>query len=310
MAGTHRGAQAARPDAQAGAPLTIAVLTWQRQDDVSRCIESVAKGAAAAEVPIVVLVNGSTDDTVAALRSAYPDIAVHEEASNLGCPGGRNRLTDLCETPWVFYLDDDGWVGPDFVDAALTAIASVPQDCAVIAGNVIDRHRDSDGDEDAGSNPPFRSGPTSSFSGGTCAIRRADFMRLGGYPDDDLRQGEETEFAMKVFDAGLSIYRSASLVLFHPRSHERAKRIELLRTGLRQSLLTGVRLCPWWMVPIWTVWKLAIYLRIAVELRALGTFGRAVGDALGYLPRTLRTRRPVRARAVLAASARLHRTRG
>lgn len=281
--------------------LTVAILTRERRPLVARCIESIQRTARAAGVPIVVLVNGSTDDTAAFLRSSYPDIEVHEEPTNLGCPGGRNRLTELCGTVWVAYLDDDGTVDDHYIDAALVAISEAPDDRAVIAGNIID--------VDLDPNPVRSSGPTGSFSGGICIVRRADFLRLGGYPEDGLRQGEETEFAMKAYDDGRTIDRSASLVLYHPLPRSRAKQLELLRTGLRQSLITGVRLCPWWLVPGWTVWKIAIYLQRALRLRGLRAFAGALRDAAVCLPVAIRTRQPVRARAVMAASGRFQRSR-
>lgn len=291
---SSRGARADPPPTVSS--VSFAVLTRNRWPIADRCLSGLLEQTRPRGVPVVVLVNGSDDDSADRIRNAYPDVEVHETEDNLGCPGGRNRLTEMCRTGWVAFIDDDGTVGPGFVDALLREVEQAPVSRMVIAGCIID--------PDVNPDATFTSGPVGRFSGGVCAIRRADFLRLGGYPADGLRQGEEGALSLRLHDAGLSIHRSADLVLHHPLRHDEPKRRELLRTGLRQSLLTGVTSCPWWMVPFWIVWKLAVNLRLAVRLRSPGPFLGGVGDAARDLPGAVRARRPVSARAVIAASSR------
>lgn len=284
------------------AEVSVAILTRDRWPTVDRCLASLRDQAADARTPIVVLVNGSGDDSVARIRSSYPEVEVHESPTNLGCPGGRNRLTELCRTDWVAYVDDDGTVGPGFVEAVQREVRAAPPERMVIAGNVVD--------VDVNPDATFTSGPTGRFSGGICAIRRADLVRLGGYPEAALRQGEEAVLALKLHDDGLTIHRAASLVLFHPLVHGSQKRRELLRTGLRQSLLTGVGFCPLWMLPGWTMWKMVVYLRVALALRAPWSYLTGLSDAARELPQAWRARSPVRPRTILASTSRFGPTAG
>lgn len=282
--------------AEDDATLSIAILTRCRWELARRCLDSVIDQARERGVRVLVLVNGSDDDTAERIRELYPDVEVHESVTNLGCPGGRNRLMELSSAEWVAHIDDDGTVDPDFVEAVVSAIRSVPPECMVVAGRIVD--------PDVEPDPTFVTGPASRFSGGVCAIRRDDFLRLGGYPDGAMRQGEEGALAIRLHDAGLTIQRFREVVLNHPLVHGPEKQRLLVRTGLRQSLLTGVATCPWWLLPGWILWKLAVHLRVAVRARAPGPYIAGLRDALGDLGATWRARRPVSARAILASSSR------
>lgn len=276
--------------------LTIALLTWNRSDDVVRCLEGLAPQADARGIPIVLLVNGSTDGTADRVRARFPHVEVHESPVNLGCPAGRNRLVDLCSSDWVAFIDDDGVTPPDLVDTMVRAVTAAPEQCGVVAGYMVDPAQS-----------PRRWLPDAtvgSFCAGVCAIRRDGFLAVGGFHEDGLRQGEEGELSIRLHDVGMTIERSSDLILLHPMSHSDAKRRELLRTGLRQALLTGVKLCPAWMVPGWTVWKLASFLRVAVALRAPRPYLAGVREAGRGLPSALRARRPASARAVMATRGR------
>lgn len=277
--------------------LSILILTRDRWPLLERCLRSLHGQAQDAGIPVVVLVNGSDDGSAARVRTEFPDVTVHESDVNLGCPGGRNRLTELVGSEWVVHVDDDGTVGPDFLRVVLAEVAQAPADRAVVTGRFVDLEMESADILD--------SGPTGTFCGGVCIIRRSDFRRVGGYPEDGLRQGEEAELSLKLHDQGSTVHRAGALIVFHPRNPDARKRRELLRTGFRQSLLTGVRFCPWWMLPGWIVWKLGVYLGLAVRLRALGPYRDGLRDANDALPEVWRSRRPVSADAIFAVSGRV-----
>lgn len=278
--------------------LAIAILTRDRWATLARCLDSIYDQAATNDVPIHVLVNGSDDDTADRLPEAYPDVVVHVAATNLGVARGRNNLMDHIDARWVLHLDDDGTVGPRFVEKALLEVSKATPDTAVIAGHIIDVDLDPD--------PYLPTGPGYRFSGGVCILDSPTFSRLGGYPVDGYRQGEEGDYAIRVHEADLRIWQTAEIVLFHPLLHGRVKRVELMRTGLTQAVVTGVRFAPWWAVVPWVAWKLLAYGRLAVRLRAPGDYLAGVSTAFRLLPATARRRSPVRLRSMLAGSGRFN----
>ena len=61
----------------------VIVLNWNGKEDTLECLESVC----CIEYPaysVVVVDNGSVDDSVAAVRNRFPDVTVLETGSNLG----------------------------------------------------------------------------------------------------------------------------------------------------------------------------------------------------------------------------------
>lgn len=278
--------------------LVVAILTRDRRDEVDRCLTSVVAQAAAHDVPVHVLINGSNDDTAAHLAASYPDVEVHSIGTNLGVGGGRNRLMTEIDATWVLHLDDDGTVGPRFIEHALAEIRQAPSDRVVIAGHIVDVDVDPD--------PVRVTGPAYRFSGGICIMRAAAFSRLGGYLPAGYRQGEEGDYAIRLHDADLTIWRSSDLVLFHPLVHDRAKRVEILRTGLTQSVVTGVRYAPWWALLPWVSWKIVSHLRVAVRLRAPSAFTSGLVSAVRLVPSTVRSRTPVRLQSMMAGSGRVN----
>ena len=286
----------AAPPTGTRSTIGIAILTLDRWPAVDRCLNSIYQQAVTSGIPIHLLVNGSSDDTALRTAASYPAVQVHVSEVNLGCPGGRNHLNDLASTDWVVHVDDDGTVPDGFVSAVRAEVDSAPPDRAVIAGHIVDVEVDPD--------PPMASGRSNRFSGGICVMRRSTFLELGGYPTDGLRQGEEGDYAIRLHQAGHHIWRSDALVLFHPLRHSITKRRELLRTGLRQAVLTGVRYCPAWAVIPWISWKLASYLVVAIRLRAPRPYLAGVRDSLALLPSTLRGRRPVSMRTLLTTTSR------
>ena len=60
---------------------------------------------------MILVDNGSTDGTVAAVRDARPDLRVVRLGTNRGAPA-RNLGVRLAATPYVAFADDDSWWSP------------------------------------------------------------------------------------------------------------------------------------------------------------------------------------------------------
>ena len=69
--------------------VTLLILTWNRRDDVLRCVASLSR-LSYPNVTAVVIDNASQDDTVAALRARHPELTIIENPRNLGYAGGNN----------------------------------------------------------------------------------------------------------------------------------------------------------------------------------------------------------------------------
>lgn len=92
-----------------------AIVTYNRSGLLSRCIDHVHLQTRPPDA-LVVINNGSTDDTLAMLRDRGVDVVTQ---SNVGSAGGWYRAIDLCleygfDAIWM--MDDDGFPAPDALE--------------------------------------------------------------------------------------------------------------------------------------------------------------------------------------------------
>lgn len=103
--------------------ILIIILNWNGKQDTLECLESVCK----IDYPnfdVIVVDNGSTDDSVAAIKTAFPQVILIENKENLGFAGGNNvgikhALQNGAE--FVFLLNNDTVVDPDILVQLVTA---------------------------------------------------------------------------------------------------------------------------------------------------------------------------------------------
>lgn len=70
-------------------PLAAVIVNWNGLDHTLRCLRSLAVADARPD-RVIVVDNGSIDDSVARIRSEFPDVTLIEAKANLGYAGGNN----------------------------------------------------------------------------------------------------------------------------------------------------------------------------------------------------------------------------
>jgi len=112
------------------------VLNWNGWRDTVACIGALRKSTYS-QLKVVVVDNGSTNNSVAEIRTAYPDLIVLESVTNLGFAGGNNigiRHALAQGADFVWLLNNDTEPAPDALSAligkavtnrAIGAVASV-----------------------------------------------------------------------------------------------------------------------------------------------------------------------------------------
>jgi GT2 family glycosyltransferase len=102
--------------------VTCILLNWNGWRDTVECLKAL-KECRYRNLTIVVVDNGSNNDSVARIRAAHPDVLLIESKKNLGFAGGNNigiryALTQRAEYLWL--LNNDTEPAPD----ALSALVS------------------------------------------------------------------------------------------------------------------------------------------------------------------------------------------
>lgn len=120
--------------------VSVIVPTYNRAQLLPRAIASVQRQTVARLCDIVVIDDGSTDDT-SAVAARYRDQIHYIRQPNRGAPAARNLGIQASRGEFVAFLDsDDEWV-PDKTERQLAALQRWPQ--AVLAtGRAIARYAD------------------------------------------------------------------------------------------------------------------------------------------------------------------------
>lgn len=97
--------------------VAVIILTWNQRDVTLECLSSLSQQHYQ-PADIIVVDNGSVDETVERVRVAFPDVTVLETHDNLGFAGGNNTglqyaLAGDCE--YVLLLNNDTVVDPDMI---------------------------------------------------------------------------------------------------------------------------------------------------------------------------------------------------
>ena len=100
------------------APLIkIIILNWNNAPDTLECLKSVFQ-LSYDNFQVLVVDNGSEDDSVARIRSSYPDVEILETGSNLGYAEGNNigiRQAMQAKTDYIFVLNNDTLVASNML---------------------------------------------------------------------------------------------------------------------------------------------------------------------------------------------------
>jgi GT2 family glycosyltransferase len=104
----------------------IIVLNWNGRADTLACLASLERLTYPA-YEVVVVDNGSTDGSAAAIRTAYPQVTLIETGENLGYVGGNNVGLEHAKkmgADYALLLNNDTAVASDFLSLLVEAAES------------------------------------------------------------------------------------------------------------------------------------------------------------------------------------------
>lgn len=108
--------------------IAIIVLNWNRPEDTLECLESLHK-IEYSHFEIIVVDNGSTDDSVFRIKQSYPSICLIETGENLGFAEGNNRgMVEALKkrAAYILLLNNDTVVHPKILNAFVKAACDFP----------------------------------------------------------------------------------------------------------------------------------------------------------------------------------------
>jgi O-antigen biosynthesis protein len=312
---------AAQEPAYAPAAASVVIPNWNGRDLLARYLPSVVTALAGNPAnEIIVVDNGSTDDSAAYVRAQFPQVRLVALERNVGFGGGSNAGFREAKNDIVVLLNNDMRVEPDFLGSLLEGFA----DPAVFAvscqiffsdpGKVREETGLTQGSwQDGALRVRHRADPavTGLFpcfygGGGSCAFDRRKFRELGGF--DELF----APFYFEDTDLGYMAWKRGWKVLYQARSVVHHEHRGTIGKNFGEDFIQGVvkrnaLLFAWKNIHEWRrlaghfafTWAGAVLSVIFGKVTGRPTFA-AMGSAFLRLPQAVRSR--WRARALASVS--------
>jgi GT2 family glycosyltransferase len=268
--------------------VAVVMITHNRREEVLCALGHLTR---LPEHPhIIVVDNGSSDGTAAAVGERFPALEVVNAGANLGA-AGRSLGVRHASARYIAFCDDDTWWQPGSLRRAADLFDAHPR-LAVVTGRVLVGPEDREDPICVGlakspvPREPGMPGPALlGFLAGASVVRRSAHLEAGGFDPRLFIGGEEGLLAADLAARGWWLCYVADLVVHHhpsprrdaPTRHWHLLRNELWFAWLRRPLGSAVR-CT---------------LRAARSAPWDGTTLRGLAAAVSGLPWVLRERRVV-----------------
>lgn len=212
----------------------IIILNWNGLQDTLECLKSVFK----LDYPnfeIIVVDNGSADNSVGVIRRAYPHIIMIENKENLGYTGGNNiamRYAMEHGADYMWLLNNDTVVEPDTLSKIVDAAEASPDiglvspvvcyydepDRIQFYGSYVDWQNQTivvPADKNLDIDNDFISGPNVCLWGTAFFIKKEVVEKIGHLNEDFFAYWEDTEYSLRVLNAGYRNLLCTSAKVYH-----------------------------------------------------------------------------------------------
>ena len=217
--------------------VSIVIPHWNNVDVLSECLESISK-TDFENFETIVVDNASTDNSVASVRSNYPNVKLIENDKNYGYAGGCNIGAEAASGDFLIFLNNDTVQEKDWISNLIKTINSDDKIAAVqpkilnyYDRNVFDYAGGSGGHMDIYCFP-FARGRIFSFqendegqynnkekcfwSSGTCfMVRRELFQKSGGFDESFFAHMEEIDLCWRLYAMGFEVWVEPDSVVYH-----------------------------------------------------------------------------------------------
>jgi GT2 family glycosyltransferase len=131
--------------------VTALIISYRRAEMLLRCVASLVRAASRArdlQFQIRLAINGQDAESWAmaqTLHREFPKVIISIERYDPGVSPAeaRNRLLAQSQEPWIFFIDDDAYVGDDYFDQFVAAQRDYPHAVAFGGPNLTPEHSSS-----------------------------------------------------------------------------------------------------------------------------------------------------------------------
>src|SRR3989339_1749059 len=106
--------------------VSVQILTWNSIKYIADCLESIAKQEFI-DYSVMVIDNGSNDETVEFVRLNYPTVSVLQNFRNLGYAKANNQGIMLAKSAYVLVINPDVILEPDYLKKMISFADKHPE---------------------------------------------------------------------------------------------------------------------------------------------------------------------------------------
>lgn len=309
---------------------SIIVVNWNGQHLLKECIDSLL-AQTYPNLEILLVDNGSTDDSVTFLQTTYPTtptLRILQLPANIGFSGGNNAGAKLAHGEFLLLINNDAIAEPEWATELITAAIQHPNAAGFSSKIMLTRlpgHFENtglllypDGSARGRAHASCDTGQYDTISeiaapsGCACLYRRDMFERVGGFTEDFFCYCEDTELGLKHRLLGYTNLYIPTAIVHHKESATAGKYSRLKAYLVERNRITVMLTTyPFHAIiasPYHTAKRLSTYaLAFSQKRGSVGKFAK--GDSViilawliikAYLaniiklPQILRTRRHLR----------------
>lgn len=238
--------------------LTVVIVNRNTSRLLADCLSHVYRSRLPRKPQVIVVDNGSTDDSIRMVKEDFPEVELIEAGRNLGFAAANNRALERAESAFILLVNTDAMLQPDCAGKLMELMREDPrigmagpqllnedetnqtsyEAVPTLATETLNRsllkrlfpHR-YPGKNRALSKPE----PVEALIGAVMMIRREAMEELGGFDEDYFFFLEETDLAVRMRTRGWEVVHDPRPKAFHlqgatAKTYQSAARIEFYRS--------------------------------------------------------------------------------
>jgi hypothetical protein len=214
--------------------ISVVVVNLNGRNLLAECLDGlVAQEYPSDLVEIVMVDNGSTDDSVSFVREKYPRVQVVEAGRNLGFAGGNNLGARIATGYYLALINNDAVAGSHWLHSMVEALEDRPK-VVCAASRILDEqgetidfvgpamnlygrafHIDEGLPAESGSYEEPRE--LLAPCGGAMMVERDVFWEIGGFDEDYLAYFEDLDLGWRLWLYGYKVLFVPGAVVYHKK---------------------------------------------------------------------------------------------
>ncbi len=209
----------------------VVIPNLNGEKSIERCVNSVLFQTV--KNSVVIVENGSTDNSLAILKKNYPDIEIIENSKNLGFAGGVNQgIKKAVElgAEYIALFNNDAIADKNWLKELVEVMQASPE-VGIVAPKLLSsdkKHLDSTGDQYTNWGLPYPRGRKEeisgqynspervfSASGGASLYRVSMLKEIGLFDEDFFAYYEDVDISFRAQLAGWKVAYEPSSIVYH-----------------------------------------------------------------------------------------------